>query len=180
MVHRAIMRAVPGLFAPGQLEVGGHDNLGYYIQILPYENLMERKKYLGYRHYVDPEEQNTKLRTELSEAPLWNREINPKGVFIRFGNPFKNGTSPALNREDINQRLLFWDNGYTVTSFSFEFEVETRDEWSQHQMDLFDWFNWTGGIDTGQELINMVDEAQLAEHLGEMEAERLPEMALAV
>lgn len=171
------MRAAPGLFAPGQLEVGGHDSLGYYIQILPYENLMERKKYLGYRHYVNPEEQNAILRADLADSPLWNREVHPKGVFIRFGECFKNGTSPALNREDINQRLLFWDNGYTVTSFNFDFEVEVRTEWNQHQMDLFDWFNWTEGVDTGKELINMVDEALLIERIG---VEELPALALAV
>lgn len=168
MIHRAIMRAVGKDFHSDQVQVSGHDDLGFFIQILSYEHVLYNKQAIGNPHLVDAERQWVKHRERLATAPYWNRQVNPKGFFMRLGERLRRGTTLALGREDINQACWFWDNGYTVKPFTFAFTVELRPEWDYHQMDLFQWWE-ERGIDTGQELVKMVDEAQLAERLGVME-----------
>lgn len=175
MVHRAIVRAIGNLFHPDQVQIDGHEALGYFIHILPYKSVWSNREYINHPHFVEPEVQWQKAREELSQAPYWNRQVNPDGVIIRFGDI--KGRSKGLGREDISLAIAFWDNGYYVPPFSFEFEVELRPEWDYHQMDLFDWWEYTG-INTGKEILNQVDEALLAERWGG--AEELPALALAV
>lgn len=177
MIHRAIMRAAPGLFAPGQLEITGFQDLDWYIGVSPYSNVEHIKKGINHPDLHKAEEQNARLRKDLSEAPLWNRAFNPRGTLVRFGN--LKGRATGLGREDINLMIEAWDAGYTVPAFSFDFEVETRAEWDYHQMDLFPWYEYVG-VSGAKELYNQIEEALLAEKWGGMEEEKLPEMALAI
>lgn len=174
MVQRAIMRACPGLFGPSQVEVEGWQGLDWFISIHPYSSMLFNKKAINHPNLINPEEQWSKARASLEEAPMWNRQVNPRGVLIRFGN--LRGKAKGLEREDINLAISAWDYGYTVQPFSFEFEVELRPEWDFHQMDLFPWYEYTG-VHTGQILHDQIVDALLADKWGE---EVLPELELVV
>lgn len=170
LVHRAVMRAVGTMFHPDQVQVGGHDDLGFYIQILNYKHVMLNKEVIGNPNFDDAERQWEEHRQLLATAPMWNRQVAPDSFFLRLGDARPHSKLPALGRDDINQCLWFWDNGYTVPTFEFDFEVELRPEWDYHQMDLWPWWE-ERGVDTGKEIIKQIDEALLAERLGVMEEE---------
>lgn len=173
MVKRAVIRAVGNMFHNDQIQIGVNNDLEFYICILPYRNLMYEKDIINFPHFTDPEEQWRQARRRLQFTPLWNRQVNPYGVHINFSSPSR---VKGIGAEHVNDACWAWDAGYTIKPFSFDFSVELRPEWNYHQMDLLDWYNYSG-INTGHEIIKQVNETLLAKRLGVIE--ELPELAVA-